>query len=49
MPLESIGIAAIRAGHDFEDALLRADRSLYTAKESGRDRVVHEDETAAYG
>ncbi|WP_372005521.1 GGDEF domain-containing protein [Tistrella mobilis] len=45
----SIGIASIRAGHDFEDALLRADRSLYTAKESGRDRVVREDETAAYG
>ena len=43
----SIGIASIRAGYDFEDALLRADHSLYAAKESGRDRVVREDERVA--
>lgn len=36
----SIGVAALRAADDSADAsLLRADRALYKAKETGRDRV----------
>jgi diguanylate cyclase len=36
----SIGIAIRRTGQELEDLLAEADRSLYSAKRSGRDRVV---------
>ncbi|MFD0389988.1 GGDEF domain-containing protein [Tistrella bauzanensis] len=42
----SIGIAALTPDRQFEEALLRADRSLYAAKERGRNRIVREDEPA---
>jgi diguanylate cyclase (GGDEF)-like protein/PAS domain S-box-containing protein len=39
----SIGVAGIRAGDaSADDALLRADRALFRAKESGRDKVAVE-------
>jgi PleD family two-component response regulator len=37
----SAGIAVARlGGESFEEALQRADKSLYRAKQKGRDRVV---------
>ena len=38
----SIGIARHRAGQPIEDMLRVADRSLYAAKEAGRDRIVQD-------
>ena len=38
----SIGVAMFRAGEAVSDTLARADRALYSAKESGRNRVVAE-------
>ncbi|QKV19680.1 GGDEF domain-containing protein [Oricola thermophila] len=38
----SIGIARHRNGQDLDDVLRAADRSLYVAKERGRDRVVRD-------
>ncbi|TXC67430.1 diguanylate cyclase [Piscinibacter aquaticus] len=42
LPLSvSVGVATVRQpGHGPRDALQRADRALYAAKEGGRDRVV---------
>ena len=39
----SIGVTAFRSGERVEDALNRADRALYSAKMSGRDKVVVSD------
>ncbi|MBV7300351.1 diguanylate cyclase [Enterovibrio paralichthyis] len=39
----SIGATPVDAGEDFLSASLRADESLYTAKRSGRNQVVHYD------
>ncbi len=36
----SVGIAEFRPGETIEDVIQRADRALYQAKSSGRDRVV---------
>ena len=36
----SVGIAEFRAGETVEDVIQRADRALYRAKSSGRDRIV---------
>jgi len=36
----SVGIAEHRAGESIEQTLARTDRTLYRAKEEGRDRVV---------
>lgn len=38
----SIGIARHRKGQNLEDVLRAADRSLYVAKETGRDRIVQD-------
>ncbi|UVC08152.1 sensor domain-containing diguanylate cyclase [Rhizobium sp. TH2] len=38
----SIGIAALESAESIESALSRADRALYRAKQSGRNRVVHD-------
>jgi len=38
----SFGVAAHRAGHHVEDILLGADKALYQAKKSGRNRVEQE-------
>ena len=46
----SIGATVIAAGDDsFESAFLRADRALYEAKHSGRDRIVISESTVAAG
>ncbi|MGY6274723.1 GGDEF domain-containing protein [Methylomonas sp. MgM2] len=37
----SIGIAALQSGDDAESFLMRADKALYQAKESGRNKVIH--------
>ncbi len=34
------GVATMSAGESIEELVKRADEGLYTAKESGRDRVV---------
>jgi len=38
--LFSAGLARCRAGEPFADAISRADKALYQAKETGRDRIV---------
>lgn len=39
----SIGIAGLQAGDDVEGFIIRADKALYKAKETGRNKVVHYD------
>ena len=39
----SVGIGRYRAGETLEDFFTRADKALYCAKQSGRNRVVRED------
>lgn len=36
----SIGVTLLRAGESVDDVVARADRAMYEAKQSGRDRVV---------
>ena len=43
----SIGIAQFKPGEPIADLIQRADKSLYRAKETGRNRVVTEQELAA--
>ncbi|MDO9163214.1 MAG: GGDEF domain-containing protein [Methylococcaceae bacterium] len=38
----SIGIAQLQAGDDAESFIVRADTALYKAKETGRNKVVHD-------
>jgi diguanylate cyclase (GGDEF)-like protein len=45
----SVGLAMIRPGEDAMDALTRADRALYLAKSSGRNRLVADDRMSAAG
>lgn len=42
----SIGIAAVHRGEDTEEAFKRADKALYLAKESGRNRCIIADAAA---
>lgn len=39
-PTASLGIACLRPGETFEQLCVRADRALYLAKQTGRDRVM---------
>ncbi len=41
-PTRSVGVALARSGDDTDAVLARADRALYKAKESGRNRTVGE-------
>jgi len=41
----SIGVAELRRGDSLETLLGRADKALYRAKETGRNRVVAADRT----
>jgi len=42
MPTLSVGVALAGSGDDTDAVLARADRALYRAKESGRNRTVGE-------
>ncbi|MBZ9601702.1 GGDEF domain-containing protein [Phyllobacterium chamaecytisi] len=41
----SVGISIHRPGQDLEEALVAADKCLYAAKNQGRNRIVHADES----
>ena len=43
----SVGIAIHRPGQDLEEALVAADKCLYAAKNQGRNRIVHADDSPA--
>lgn len=39
----SIGVAGLQVGDNVESLIIRADKALYKAKETGRNKVVHHD------
>jgi len=44
----SIGIANLQSGDDMESIISRADKALYQAKETGRNKVIHHDDSSGY-
>lgn len=45
----SVGVTAVRAGDTPQDAFARADKAVYVAKQSGRNRVLHHAQLVAEG